>query len=144
MADTDTSDSKIYAGTFCEVENSELRRWRGRVYNKTGAMVGVQCPIERDIVHAGSSMALWIKVIDLHYTDDVGFALWSISSDTDDAFVGYNAWRTSTGSGTFVQTLSYPALPAYSASSYYAIEGGIPAAYSGNWSSLIAYGTTEY
>jgi hypothetical protein len=146
VADTDSTDSKVYTGSFCigRVNTSTvIDNWRGRMFNLDSIGHWVHCPFVRDIVRWGGTVNAWVKVVDRHYSDDLHCGLWSQNVDSSDGWSGYIVSRSSSGSSTGVQTLNFPTLSNYSANSSYIMECLVPGKYSGNASQIVAYSMIE-
>ena len=143
-ADTDSADSKIYSGSFCtNPKTTAISIWRGRTFNDASSGNWVGCPFVRDIVGWGGTASAWVKVVDRHYSDDVSCALWSQNVDSSDGWSGYVVSQNSSGASNGVQTLTFPGLSNYSASSSYVMECWMPGTYAGNASQIVAYSVTE-
>jgi hypothetical protein len=135
-------DGKNYPGSMCV-------RWSGTstpIYNFSAignpsatTDLRLDCPVIKDATNISSG---WVRVIDQHYSDNVGCNLNSLYR-SGGSYVGWwTPWVSSVGSSGNPQHLGFGSVGANSLTHYY-YSCRIPPTYGGNLSYITSYNVTE-
>ena len=133
--------SNEYTAHFCQTHESGIEYGWSRLYNTSGTKdVTVQCPILN--TYSGRIGWLEAKVIDRSYDRDISC---TVKNMLMNEYLGTGWWETqsSTGSGDFVQTLTFGSIGGTGTYHFFTMNCTVPRAYNGYWSWLQGYRVFE-
>jgi hypothetical protein len=139
------ADGKIYAAAECvDASSSGNARYSyGRAYNtSTLSNLYMECPVVKETVADTSLQDGHFYVKDMHYLANISCTL-ATQSATSTGPWGWYTTRSSTGTSTSPQKLSYSSQPMYANSGYTVFKCTVPPRYNGNPSYLVSYRVDE-
>ncbi len=140
------ADGKIYAAAECvdAYSSGNARYSYGRAYNNASSLVDLHmdCPVVKETVADTSLQDGHFYVKDMHYFANISCTL-ATQSATSTGASGWFTTRSSTGTSSTPQKLSYPSQPMYANSGYTVFRCTVPPRYNGNPSFLVSYRVDE-
>lgn len=133
--------SAEYTAHFCQSHDSTIEYSWSRVYNTASTKeVTFQCPL----INTYSGRIGWLeaKVVDQSYDRDVACTVKNLLTNEYLA-TGWWQTRSSSGSGSLVQTLSFGSIGGTGTYHHFTMNCTVPRVYAGNKSSINGYRVFE-